>query len=95
MREAVDAGGGEGHPVVGANGPRQPILVKEAIENAADAPPFRREQAATAEEVVRVLVGDRQRIAIDAIAGPEVALEICGPEIIRLFVVGGTTPGCV
>jgi len=93
LRKAVDAGGGERHPVVGANGAGQPVLAKEAIEDGADAPPFSREQAVTAEQVARVLVRDRQRIAIDAIAGPEVALEIRGPEIIRLVRRRGTTPG--
>jgi len=31
-----------------------------------------------------VLVGDRQRVAVEAIAGAEVALEVGGPEIIGL-----------
>ena len=29
-------------------------------------------------------VGDRQRVAVDAIAGPEVALEVGGPQIVGL-----------
>jgi len=33
LRESMDAGGGEGHAVVGANGPRQAVLAKEAIED--------------------------------------------------------------
>jgi hypothetical protein len=37
LREAVDAGGGERHAIVGANGARQPVLAKEAIEDGADA----------------------------------------------------------
>ena len=85
LREAVDTGRGERHAVVGANGARQPVLAKEAIEDGADALALGREQAVTAEQVARVLVCDRQRIAIDAIAGPEVALEVCGPEVIRPF----------
>ena len=47
----------------------------------------------TAEQVARVLVGDRQRIAIDAIAGPEVALEVRGPEVIRPCRRRGHDPG--
>jgi len=31
-----------------------------------------------------VLVGDGERVAIDAVAGPEVPLEVRGPEIVRL-----------
>jgi hypothetical protein len=36
LREAVDTGGGERHAVVSANGPRQAVLAKEAIENGPD-----------------------------------------------------------
>ena len=56
-----------------------------------DAP--RRQQAVAREQVARVLVGDRQRIAVDPIAGPELAFEVGGPEIIGRVVTGGTTPG--
>jgi hypothetical protein len=38
----------------------------------------------TRQEVAGVLVGDRQRVAIDAVAGPEVPLEVGGPEIVGL-----------
>jgi hypothetical protein len=31
-----------------------------------------------------VLVGDRQRVAVDAVAGAEVALEVRGPEVVGL-----------
>src|SRR5713101_3015178 len=81
----MDAGGGEGDAVVGANGPRQPVLAKEALEDGADALALGREQAVTAEQVARVLVGDRQGVAVDPVAGPEVALEVPRPEIIRAF----------
>ena len=37
LGEAVDARGGEGDAVVGANSARQPVLAKEAIEDGADA----------------------------------------------------------
>src|SRR6266446_1749486 len=56
LREAVDAAGGERHAVVGANGPRQPVLAKEAIEGGSDALALGREQTLTAEQVARVLV---------------------------------------
>ena len=49
-----------------------------------DALALGREQAVAAEQVARVLVGDRQRIAVDPIAGAELALEVRGPEIIGL-----------
>ncbi len=41
-------------------------------------------QAVAGEQVARMLVGDRQRIAVDPAAGPELALEARGPEIIGL-----------
>ena len=55
------------------------------VEDGPDALALGREQTLTAEQVARVLIGDRQRIAIEAIAGPEVALEVRRPEIIRSF----------
>jgi hypothetical protein len=36
----------------------------------------------TREQVARVLVGHRERVTVHAIAGPKVALEVRGPEII-------------
>src|SRR5260370_29502954 len=80
----MDAGRGEGHPVVGADGAGQAILPEEPVEDGAHAVALRGEQAVTGEEVAGVLVGDRQRIAVDAVAGPEVALEVRGPEIVGL-----------
>ena len=35
------------------------------------------------EQEARVLIGDRERIAVDPIAGPELALEVRGPEVVR------------
>jgi hypothetical protein len=45
---------------------------------------LRGEQAVTGQEVAGVLVGDRQGIAVDAVARAEVALEVSGPEIVGL-----------
>ncbi len=93
LREAVDADGGERHAVVDANSPGQPVLAKEAIEEGADALAPGREQAVTAEQVARVLVRDRQRIAVDTVAGPEVAFEVRSPEVIRPGRRGRHDPG--
>ena len=38
-------------------------------------------------------VGDRQRVAIDPVAGPEVALEVGGPQIVGLRHGHGDDPG--
>ena len=84
LREAVDAGGGERHPVVGADGARQPVLAEEALENGPDAHALGRQQPVTGQQVARGLVGDGERIAVDAIAGPEVALEVCRPMVSSL-----------
>ena len=35
------------------------------------------------QQVARVLVGDRERVAVDPITGPELALEVRGPQIVR------------
>ena len=52
-----------------------------------------REQAVAGQEVAGVLVGDREGIAVDPIAGPEVALEVGGPEVVGLRRRGGNDPG--
>ena len=84
LRQAVDAGRGEGHAVVGANRAGQAVLAEQPVEDGADAVALGGEQAVTRQEIAGVLVGDRQRVAIDAVAGPEVALEVRGPEIVGL-----------
>jgi hypothetical protein len=84
LRQAVNAGGGEGHPVVGTNRTRQPVLAKQPVEDGADADALRAEQAMTGQQIASVLVGDRQRVTVDPIAGAEVALEVGCPEIVGL-----------
>jgi hypothetical protein len=84
LRQAVDPSRGEGHAVVGADGAGQAILSEQSVEDGAHAVAFRGEQAVAGEEVAGVLVGDGERVAIDAVAGPEVPLEVRGPEIVRL-----------
>ena len=80
----MDAGGGEWHAIVGPNGPREPILVKEAIEDGADPDALGRAQALARQQIAGMLVGHGQRVAVDAISRPKVALEVGGPQIIRL-----------
>ena len=46
--------------------------------------PFGRPQAVTRDQEPRVLIGDRERIAVDAVLGAEVAFEVGRPEIIRV-----------
>jgi hypothetical protein len=84
LREAVDAGGGEGHAVIGANGARQPVLPKEPIEDGAHAHAFGGEQAVTRQQIASVLVGNRQRVAVHRVPRAEVAFEVGRPEIVGL-----------
>ena len=71
LREAVDAGRGEGDAVVGANGGRQAVLVKDLLKDMPSARALRRPKPPTFEEVARVQVSNRQRVAVDPVAGPE------------------------
>lgn len=45
---------------------------------------LRREEAVAREEEARVLIRDRERITVDAVAGAELALEIRGPQVVRI-----------
>src|SRR5262245_8979113 len=65
-REPVDAAGGEGHPVVGANGAGQPVLPGQPLEDRAHAVASRREQAVAGQKISGVLVGNRRRVAVES-----------------------------
>jgi hypothetical protein len=82
LREAVNPGRGEGHPIVRANRARQPVFAKQPIEDRTHTLALGGEQAVARQEIARVLVGDRQRVAVDPVAGPEVPLEVGRPEIV-------------
>lgn len=83
LRQAMDAGRGERHPVVGADGQGQSILAEGALEERFDADALRREEAPTGEEETRVLIGNREGIAPDAVARGELSLEVGRPQIVR------------
>src|SRR2546429_4081016 len=83
-RKPVDAGGGEGHAVIGANGAGQPVLPKEPIENGVDAVALGGKQAVAREKIAGVLIGDRKWVAINRVPRTEVALEVRRPEIVGL-----------
>ena len=82
-RQAVQRRGGEGHAVVGAHRARQAVLAEQPIEDRAHADAARRQQAVARQQEARVLVGDRQRIAVDPVTGAELAFEVRRPEIVR------------
>ena len=74
----------EGHAVVGADRPRQPVRAEQAFEDRADPVALRRQQPLTPQQVARVLIGDGQRVAVDPIPRPELPFEVRRPQIIRL-----------
>ena len=78
----MNAGRREGDSIVGANRVRQPVLAKQPIEDGAHALAFGGEQAVARQQIARVLIGDRQGIAVDRVARAEVALEVGRPEIV-------------
>ena len=94
LGQAVDPGRREGDAVVGADGAGQAVLAEQAVEDGTHAEALRGEQAVTRQEVPGVLVSDRERIAIDPVVGPEVALESAVQRSLGCVVIAGTTPGC-
>jgi hypothetical protein len=82
LREAVDAGGSEGHAVVGADGEWESEGAEGVLHSAPHSKSLRTEQALAGEQVTRVLVGKGQRVAVAAVTGAKMTLEVGGPEII-------------
>ena len=82
LREAVDAVGGEGHTVVGADRARQAELPKSALEDRTGTVTFDVRPPLTGQQVPSVLIADREREAPHAIARGELALEVGRPEIV-------------
>ena len=82
LRQAVNPRRRERDAIVGANRVRQTVLAEQPVEDRAHAESLGRAQAVTREQVARVLVGHGERVAVHAIAGAKVALEVRGPEII-------------
>src|SRR5919109_322994 len=65
-------------------GARQSVLAKEPIEDGLDAVALGGEQTVARQEIPGVLVGDRQRVAVDRVPRAEVTFEVGGPEIVGL-----------
>ena len=74
---------GERHAVVGRDGPREPVLAEGALEAGFRGQGFRGEQSVAHQQETRVLVGDGERIAVHPVPGPELALEVGRPEVVR------------
>src|SRR5438445_5423948 len=81
--QPMDARRAEGCPVVRADRAGQADVAEEPIEHEPALLGADRRQGVTGEQIAAVLVGDRQGIAVRAIAGAEVALEVRGPHVVR------------
>ena len=74
-----ERGGREGHAIVGADDPRQAVLLEEPKEDRPGQRDRGRQQALAHEQAPAVPIDDGQRIAVDAVAGLELAFEVRGP----------------
>lgn len=85
-REAGESGqgvGGERHAVIGADPFGQAEFLEQAGKHGLGQVHPRGQQALTGEQVAGIAVGDREGIAIDAVAGAEVSFEVRTPGIVR------------
>jgi len=82
LRESGQRVGGEMHAVVGADPLRLAELFEQAGEHRFGLPDSRREQGLAAEQIAAVPIRDRQGVAVAAVAGFEVPLEVGRPDII-------------
>jgi hypothetical protein len=73
----------ERHAVVGANGTGQAELPEEALEVRVHRERLGGAQALAGEQIARVEIRDCEGIAVFAVAGAELALEVGRPEIVR------------
>jgi hypothetical protein len=89
----VEAGGGEGHPVVRSDRAGHAGDPEGALDERAHADAVRGEQAVAGEPVAGVLIGHGQGIAGDPVAGPELALDVRRPEVVGLGGRGRDHPG--
>ena len=83
LREAMQAGVRERNAVVGADRQRQPVFAERAFKASARPGHAHRSQGVHANQVTGVLVGDRERVAVDPVPRLEVSFEVRSPEIIR------------
>src|SRR5262249_36971380 len=83
LGQTMDPGGGKGHAVIRAKGAGKAIFTEESLKDRAHAAPSGRQQAVTRQQVPSVLIGDRERIAVDPVARAKVPLEVRRPEVVR------------
>src|ERR1700693_4869816 len=81
-------GGGERSAVVGADRVGQAVGAKDALEILLRRNRRGRQLRPAAEQVSAEAVGHGQRVAVDAVAGLELALEVGRPELVRAGALG-------
>jgi len=92
LGQAVNPSCRERYAVVCPDRAREPMLTEQPIEDRAYSVALRRQEPMAGQQVARVLVRNRQRVAVDPVAGSKMPFEVRRPEIVRL---GGrcTIPG--
>jgi len=83
LAEAVDPDRREGGAVVGTDGLGDSDLLEEPSERCLCPLRAHRGEGFAEQEHAAVVVGDGERIAVLAITGPEMALEVGGPDLVR------------
>src|SRR5438876_7067525 len=84
-REAAQGTRGKRRAVIGADPLWEAIAPEEPPKHGPTRVDRRLQQAAAAEQKPSRRVLDRERVAVDAIAGAELSFEIGGPDRIRLI----------
>jgi hypothetical protein len=85
-------GAGEGHAIVASDGSWQTAFLEEPLEGGDGRILAGRFQGLAKKQKARGVVGDGERIAIAAVAEPELALEIGAPKLVRLCALGQRRP---
>ena len=83
LGQSSEGATGERRPIVRADSLGEPVVLKEAGEHRAHEGPRRLQEGLTAEQVAAEVVSDGEGIAVAAVAGVELALEVDRPERIR------------
>lgn len=81
--EPAEGDAGEGRAVVRADDPGQAVFLEEPGKMMLGGFMAGAEQCPTVEQIPAEAVGDRQRIAVQAVAGLELSLEVGGPDLVR------------
>ena len=76
-------GGGEGNTIVGADGGRQPALLKQPLESGTSKVFAGGFERFAQQQIPRGVIGDGERIAVGLVAEPELGLVISTPETVR------------